>query len=448
MSLVKLARLLAASALAALSASTLIGAEPGGQRHALAVGVKSGNQGQGIETTLHAMVMARMLSDMCGYPPENVHVLTDAVGGTTDSPNRAAILDSAKKIAAQAAPEDVLMMCFLGDAMEIAGQVYLVPAGAPDAEPEHLVGLEDLCKILRGSKTKRRVLVLDVCCAPARPGGAQAPTSRPLDASLAPYAKDLYILANCQPGGPTSNPSADRIDSFVKNFLGGLTGLADMMAPGNRDKRVSLEEVYRFVKARTAAEGGADRGTPVLLPSTGADDAQTQPAPARLCLALRGSGPRRRAASPTSLPSGRALSRHATPSWLRDAPDKHFYCPECDAGFTVPSDKARDLLRAAAKANPGQHPLAQCPKCHKYTCLLGMKCEKCGAYFAMPDRHSGVFPTSWRDQCPKCGHSAQKERAVRAALRMKKEGRYDPEKVPPFIREAVEEAEKSGKYKD
>ncbi|MBN1345217.1 MAG: hypothetical protein JXQ73_21165 [Phycisphaerae bacterium] len=128
--------------------------------------------------------------------------------------------------------------------------------------------------------------------------------------------------------------------------------------------------------------------------------------------------------------------------------DKHFYCADCDDGFTVSAEKARDMLREAAKANPGQRAMAKCPKCNKFTCIIGLKCEKCGKYFEMPEKSGGIFPTSWRDECPHCGFSAQRDRAVRAALKQKAEGKYDPDKIPPFIREAVEDAERSGEYKD
>jgi len=65
--------------------------------------------------------------------------------------------------------------------------------------------------------------------------------------------------------------------------------------------------------------------------------------------------------------------------------DKHFYCADCDSGYTVSPEEARELLRAAAKANPGTRPLAKCTKCGKFTCVIGKKCPKCSAYFAMPE---------------------------------------------------------------
>ena len=128
--------------------------------------------------------------------------------------------------------------------------------------------------------------------------------------------------------------------------------------------------------------------------------------------------------------------------------DKHFYCADCDSGFTVSAEDAREALRAAAKANPGSRPLAKCEKCGKFTCVIGKKCPKCNTYFAMPEKSGSLFPDSWRDECPKCGYSAQRERAVEAALKQKKEGKYDPNKIPEFIREAVEEAEAKGEGGD
>ncbi len=122
--------------------------------------------------------------------------------------------------------------------------------------------------------------------------------------------------------------------------------------------------------------------------------------------------------------------------------EKHIYFTDTQDGITVSAEEAREMLREAAKANPGQRPMIKNPKSGKYTGVIGEKCEKCGAYFELPEKSGSIFPDSWRDECPKCGHSAQKERAIQAALKQKKEGKYDPEKIPPFIRRAVEEYER------
>lgn len=129
------------------------------------------------------------------------------------------------------------------------------------------------------------------------------------------------------------------------------------------------------------------------------------------------------------------------PGGSGQAGDKNFYCPDCETGFTKTAEEAREMLREAAKANPGKRALAKCPKCSKYTCITGLKCAKCGAYFEMAEGSTSLFPTSWRDECPECGYSAQKEEAVQAAMKQKAEGTYDPDKLLPFIVEAVEEAE-------
>lgn len=134
------------------------------------------------------------------------------------------------------------------------------------------------------------------------------------------------------------------------------------------------------------------------------------------------------------------------PEGARSAGDKRFYCPDCDDGFTVSAEEARTLLREAAKANPGERALVKCPKCGQYSCVVGMKCPKCGKYFEPPEKSGSIFPDSWRDECPHCGYSGEREKAVKAALKQKREGTYDPDKIPGFIREAVEEAEESGEH--
>jgi len=149
------------------------------------------------------------------------------------------------------------------------------------------------------------------------------------------------------------------------------------------------------------------------------------------------------AAPPSKRPKALSLSRRLGSS----GGDKHFCCTQCESGFTISADKARQLLREAAKANPEKTPLVKCPKCGKFACAMGMKCQKCGKYFALRQVPGGIFPDGWRDECRHCGYSAQRARVVEVALERKRQGKYDPSKVPEFIRKAVEEAEAAQKKK-
>lgn len=134
------------------------------------------------------------------------------------------------------------------------------------------------------------------------------------------------------------------------------------------------------------------------------------------------------------------------PEGAASSGDKHFICEECEHGYTVTPEEARGMIREAAKQKGEDRGFIKCPKCNQHACVHANQCPKCKAYFAPPERSGSIFPDSWRDECPDCGYSAQKEKAVAAALKRKKEGKYDPNGIPEFIRKAVEEAEESGEY--
>ncbi len=128
--------------------------------------------------------------------------------------------------------------------------------------------------------------------------------------------------------------------------------------------------------------------------------------------------------------------------------DRHFYFSDTEDGITLTADQARKELREAAKAaGPGQIAMIKNPKSGKNTGVPGLRCGKCKAYFPMPEKTGGLFPTAWRDVCPKCGFSQQKEDAVQAAIKQQKEGKYDPNRIPAFMREDIEKAlqERGGK---
>lgn len=127
---------------------------------------------------------------------------------------------------------------------------------------------------------------------------------------------------------------------------------------------------------------------------------------------------------------------------------KHFYFPDTDHGITVSSKEAREMLHEAAKANPKGRGYVKNPKSGEYTGVTGRKCPKCGIYFEPPESSGSIFPDSFRDECPdpKCGYSEHRENTIKSAFEAMKKGTYDPDKIPAFMREAIEEAEESGKY--
>lgn len=127
------------------------------------------------------------------------------------------------------------------------------------------------------------------------------------------------------------------------------------------------------------------------------------------------------------------------------ATERHFYCLDCQEGFTASPEQSRELMQEAAKDKSAGPGMVKCPKCGKIRCVACRKCTKCGTYFVIPEK--GMGPTlSWRDTCPQCGFSEQKDNAIRTAFQQKKEGTYDPDRLPDYIRDAVKEAEESGEY--
>jgi ssDNA-binding Zn-finger/Zn-ribbon topoisomerase 1 len=125
--------------------------------------------------------------------------------------------------------------------------------------------------------------------------------------------------------------------------------------------------------------------------------------------------------------------------------DRHFYCTDDGSGFTLSGAEARKQMREAAKANPGQRVMLKNPKTGQYSAIPGQKCPKCGAYFEIPEKSGGgLFPNAWRDVCPKCNYSESRAQAIETAKKQKKEGKYDPNRIPQFMREDIEKALEQG----
>lgn len=90
--------------------------------------------------------------------------------------------------------------------------------------------------------------------------------------------------------------------------------------------------------------------------------------------------------------------------------ETHFLCRECDHCFTVSGDKAQQLLEEADKASQGLQRFVKCPECGERGCVICECCPECGFYYIIPPPEGGIPDEEFRDECPDCGFSAERER--------------------------------------
>ncbi len=414
------------------------GAAKGGKYRGVIVAVSDYGQTRLQYAVKDAALLAETLLGQGGYGADGLAVLTDAaVAKPEQRPTRDHIVRGLQQMAGAGRRGDMLLFYFVGHAAIHANKAYLIPSGGQGAGHEGWLSAGEVCKVLAQSKAARCVVILDVCHDGAERVRGEPRMQASFMRSLRSGSHGVWVMTSCAVGESSLDAEWHKHGLFAHWLIRGLAGAADKRGIGNADGHVEIDELHRYVAQHVPVEANKQARRPqrpTLLSSRpempGARDVtRSETCGIYLASAGRG-GPPPPAAAPTGAPA-----------------DRYFCCKECGHGFGVTNDEARSLLRQAAKASPGQRsPLVKCPKCGKYACKLGIKCAKCGKGFTMPDKNGNIFPDHWRDECPQCGYSVQRERAVRAALKMKKAGKYDPDRIPDFIRKAVEEAEKSGEY--
>lgn len=224
--------------LALLLVATVASATP--RRFALVVGSDRGDRS---EVTLRyaaddAQRLARVLTGIGGFRPEDVQVLTDVQASDVER----ALIELNARIRQQ--PEALLLVFF---------------SGHGDADSLHLRGsrlaVSTLRGLVTGSPAGARILIVDACRSGALTllkGGRPAPAFQ-IDFDDQLSAQGTAILTSSA-AGEDSQESETLGGSFFTHFLdSGLIGAAD----SNADGRVTLEESFAYASERTVAATSA-----------------------------------------------------------------------------------------------------------------------------------------------------------------------------------------------
>lgn len=197
----------------------------------------------------------RVLTDpaLGAYPAENVVMLTDE-SPADRQPTRSIVLGQLKNwLGAVGKDADSVLFYFSGHGIEEDGKGYLVPK---DAQPGLLsdtgIDLERVNQLLAGTNARVKILMLDACHSAARKSvKVQMPSG---------FARELFTagegrvtLASCKEDQRSWEWPEKGQSVFTQYLVEALQGRAD----ANRDRRVTLDEAYRYVHrqvTRWAAE--------------------------------------------------------------------------------------------------------------------------------------------------------------------------------------------------
>jgi formylglycine-generating enzyme required for sulfatase activity len=215
-----------------------------GTRWAVIVGVNKYEKSPLRFCVPDAMLLADALVKHCGYPREQVLLMTDEVDDPRLRPTKIHLQEYIPAILRKAKPQDTVLVYLSGHGLQTEGQSFYCPIDF-DGEQTKLTGwrIDELRSILLDCKAVRKLLVLDCC----HSGGGVTTSgfgSTPQELGRAfESAQGLITFASCRTN-QTSLESAKRGHGiFTDAFVAGLAGQADF----DHNRIVDSDELYRHV---------------------------------------------------------------------------------------------------------------------------------------------------------------------------------------------------------
>ncbi|MBN2590029.1 MAG: SUMF1/EgtB/PvdO family nonheme iron enzyme [Sedimentisphaerales bacterium] len=231
----------------------LIGTDPrteaGGQRWALIIGI---NDYTNVPTLRYgrsdAETLAKVLIEQCGFPKDNVVLMTDSRDIRLDSPSlyptRGNLYARLSQIAQVAKANDLLLISFAGHGINVDGWGFLMPADGTTVNIDTLVPLSWVKETLESSAAKQRLLILDACHSGAR---AADDKSSPASALLSPLSGAAFAtLASCDSDQLSHEDNNIGGGIFTNSIIEGLQGKADKEAGGNNDGVLTAYELFSY----------------------------------------------------------------------------------------------------------------------------------------------------------------------------------------------------------
>jgi hypothetical protein len=195
----------------------------------------------GNASALNVAALRRKLtgSDPANFQGNGLHVPANQIAHLSDEadrpdarpPTRDVILDTLSGFLQSSRPQDRILVFFIGHAVEIGEEAFLVPIEGELDNPETLLPLQLVYQQLAACKARQKVLVLDVCrFNPTQ--GLERPGSGPmgpkLDAALQAPPPGVQVWSSCSAGQRSYETENHPIGVFLEAVCAAL----DRSLPG------------------------------------------------------------------------------------------------------------------------------------------------------------------------------------------------------------------------
>ena len=192
-------------------------------------------------------LFAEALSQKCGYPKENILMMTDNTGPNL-LPTKANMQQHTARWLKKAKEGDTVVVYFSGHGDVIRGECMLDPRDMDHENPGlSMFRMEELRSMLHDCNATQKLLVLDCC----HSGGGKAGLGLSgQDLEGAKGAGGLITFAGCRKSQSSQESGKLKHGVFTYCLARGLSGEAD----ANKDGIVDSDELYHYLYENVSAE--------------------------------------------------------------------------------------------------------------------------------------------------------------------------------------------------
>ncbi len=190
-----------------------------------------------------------------GFPPTHVVCMYDGVANTDYVPSRQNIVRQLElRLSLASQEEDLVLIAFSGHGFLEGQMSYLCPC---DANAEDLaatcVSMEQIYERMRACRAGQKVMMIDACRNMAQFRNVRTKDSSAGIKGFIPETppRGIRLLSSCEAGQISVEDANLRHGVFMHYVAQGLRGYADQECEGNKNGRVSLDELYFYAHQRT-----------------------------------------------------------------------------------------------------------------------------------------------------------------------------------------------------
>jgi hypothetical protein len=176
-------------------------------------------------------------------------LITDKRGKKSTEPIRSNLMSSIKSLAETAKSDDYILFFFSGHGIEESGESYLLPSDARiNVLRDTAIPIDWIKTILKGSRARAKVLILDACHASAMKGKAESGRmTKGIHDAIFPPPEGFAILSSCKLNEVSYEIAEKKHSVFTYFLMEGLQGSADF----DSDGRITISDASRYTAEKT-----------------------------------------------------------------------------------------------------------------------------------------------------------------------------------------------------